>query len=133
MGSIILLLAACASAPSASLYAALGEMPGIGRLVDALIVEYRADQRINSLFQDTDFEYFKARLIEDICVKAAGPCEYTGLEPAEAHSGMNISEAEFNWFVEDSRLAMEKIGLPVATQNRLLALLARDREGVIRQ
>lgn len=129
----LLWLAACASRPQTSLYAELGELEGINRLVDALIDEYRADARINALFQTTDFDYFKARLVEDICVKAEGPCEYQGLEMAEAHSGMDISEAEFNWFVEDSRRAMEKVGLPVATQNRLLAMLAREREEVIRQ
>ena len=55
-----------------SLYVALGELDGIVRLVDALVVEYRADPRINELFQHTEFGYFKARLIEDLCVRAGG-------------------------------------------------------------
>lgn len=131
--SVLLLLAGCASRTPDSLYVALGEMDGIKKLVDALIVEYRADARINSLFQQTEFGYFGERLVEDICVKAGGPCEYTGLSMPEAHSGMDIGEAEFNWFVEDSRRAMEKIGLPVGTQNRLLTLLARERADVIHQ
>jgi hemoglobin len=116
-----------------ALFRALGGLDGINSLVDALIDEYRADDRINQLFQMTDFDYFKARLVEDICVKSGGECEYQGLSMEEAHSGMNISEAEFNWFVEDSRRAMEKVGLDVGTQNQLLAILARERETVIRQ
>lgn len=133
--SLALLLAGagCASRSPDSLYVALGEMEGIQRLVQALIVEYRADARISGLFQQTEFGYFAERLVEDICVKAGGPCEYTGLSMPEAHSGMDIQEAEFNWFVEDSRRAMEKIGLPVSTQNRLLDLLARERADVIHQ
>lgn len=132
--AILVLNSGCASRTAeTSLYAALGEMEGIRRLVDALIVEYRADARISPLFAQTEFGYFADRLAEDICVKADGPCEYTGLSMPEAHSGMNISAAEFNWFVEDSRRAMEKIGLPVSTQNRLLAILARERGDVIGQ
>jgi hemoglobin len=130
-----LALAGCTTREVAddSLYVALGEMDGIRKLVDALIVEYRADDRINQLFAETEFGYFGDRLVEDVCVKAGGPCEYTGLSMPEAHSGMNIRPAEFNWFVEDSRRAMEKIGLPVGTQNRLLAILARERGDVVGQ
>ena len=47
--------------------------------------------------------------------------------------GMDISEREFNWFVEDTERAMAKVGLPLAVQNRLLARLARMRGEVIRQ
>jgi len=135
MALLLLLLGACANGkkPEASLFDELGGVDGINTLVDALIDEYRADQRISGLFQMTDFDYFKARLVEDICVKSGGDCEYQGLSMEEAHSGMNISPAEFNWFVEDSRNAMIKVGLSVATQNRMLAILARDREAVIKQ
>lgn len=127
------LVAMAEPADPASLYVALGQLDGIVRLVDALVLEYRADPRINGLFQHTEFGYFKARLIEDLCVRSGGPCEYRGLEMADAHSGMAIDEAGFNAFVEASRLAMHRIGLPTGTQNRLLALLARERTQVIHQ
>ena len=128
-----LCLSACAAAPKATLYDDLGGDAGIARLVSKLVEKYRADQRINGLFNETNFEYFADRLKEDICVRAGGPCEYQGLSMEDAHSGMDIKESEFNYFVEDSQVAMDEIGLPVGVQNRLLKLLARDREAVIRQ
>jgi hemoglobin len=146
--ALTLLLLACASSQptsddaqnaspprpaNAALYQDLGGAAGVERLVDALIKRYRADPRINGFFNSTDFAYFRERLIEDICVRAGGPCEYTGLSMEEAHSGMAIRESEFNYFVEESQLAMDDIGLPVAVQNRLLALLARERGSVIHQ
>jgi hemoglobin len=131
---VLALLTGCASAPkSASLYHDLGADAGIKKLVDKLIEKYRADARINGIFNETNFEYFAERLREDICVRAGGPCEYQGLSMADAHSGMDIKESEFNYFVEDSQNAMDDIGLPVGVQNRLLKLLARDRNEVIRQ
>jgi hemoglobin len=132
--ALVFLLMSCASAPkSTSLYDDLGGDAGIVKLVDKLIEKYRADARINGLFNETNFEYFAERLREDICVRAGGPCEYQGLSMADAHSGMDIKESEFNYFVEDSQNAMDEIGLPVGVQNRLLKLLARDRDEVIRQ
>lgn len=127
-----LCLAGCASTPTTpTLYDELGQTPGIERLVDALIVEYRADPKISGFFGETDFDYFRARLIEDICVTADGPCTYEGLSMEDAHSGMAITEAEFNRFVEASQRAMRSIGMPLGTENRLLARLAKQREQVI--
>jgi hemoglobin len=129
----LLLLAACASAPRKSLFDELGGTQGIDRLAGAIIAEARSDPRIAELFADTDDDYFRERLIEQLCEIADGPCTYTGLSMADAHSGMDISEREFNWFVEDLEHAMAELGLPLPVQNRLLARLARMRADVIRQ
>lgn len=126
-------LGACASAPKTSLHAQLGGDAGIARLVAATVAEVHADARISELFAETDDAYFQARLNEFICQLADGPCEYTGLPMPDAHSGMDISEREFNYFVEDLERAMATAGLPLAVQNRLLARLARLRVEVIRQ
>ncbi len=130
---IAALLCGCASTPEATLYDQLGGKPGVARLVDKLIEKYRADDRINALFNGTDFGYFAERLNEDICVRAGGGCEYLGLSMPEAHSGMDIKESEFNYFVEDTQQAMDELAIPVATQNQLLKLLARERKDVIHQ
>ena len=128
-----LMLSACASTQKDSLYRDLGGEAGIAKLVDRLVIKYRADNRINGLFQETNFEYFAERLREDICVRAGGPCTYQGLSMADAHSGMAIREREFNYFVEDSQAAMDELGIPIGVQNRLLKLLARERSEVIHQ
>ncbi len=130
---LALWLAACAGAPKSSLYQQLGGPAGVAKLVDAIIIEVKADERIGELFAETETEYFRERLIEQICMVADGPCEYTGLPMAEAHSGMDISEREFNWFVEGVERAMSEAGLALPVQNRLLARLARMRAEVIRQ
>ena len=132
-GLVALLLAGCASAPKTSLYDDLGGQHGIATLVDAIILEVKADPRIGELFAETETEYFRERLIEQICMVADGPCEYTGLPMPDAHSGMDISEREFNGFVEDVERAMDRAGIALATQNRLLARLARMRADIIRQ
>lgn len=128
-----LVLCGCASVPKASLHDQLGAQPGIERLAAAIIVEVKGDPRIGALFSETEDDYFRERLVEFLCELADGPCTYTGLPMTDAHSGMDISEREFNWFVEDTERAMAKVGLPLAVQNRLLARLARMREDVIRQ
>lgn len=127
------LLCGCAMHREARLYDALGQETGITRLVDALVVELHSDARIGTLFEETDDAYFKARLIEQICQISDGDCEYTGLDMVEAHSGMDLSEAQFNDFVDIARRVMSRIGIRIGVQNRLLARLASMREDIIHQ
>ncbi len=126
------MISACATTRTPTLYDDLGGKAGVARLVDELIEKYRADSRINGLFNETNFEYFSERLNEYICLVADGGCEYTGLSMADAHSGMDIKEREFNYFVEDSQAAMTEVGISLGVQNRLLKVLARDHGDVIR-
>ncbi len=129
-GALVLLLASAASAAE-NLYQELGERAGIERAVDAILVEVKADKRIGDLFAETDFPYLRERLVEQICFLADGPCEYTGLAMEEAHSGMAISSREFNWFVEDVEIGLNKAKIPLDAQNDLLARMAKMRGDVI--
>ena len=127
------LLSACATVRTPSLYDDLGGKAGVARLVEKLVEKYRADDRISDLFHETNFDYFSERLNEYICLVTDGGCEYKGLSMVEAHSGMDIKEREFNYFVEDGQAAMTDVGISIGVQNRLLKVLARDHGNVIRQ
>jgi hemoglobin len=122
----LILLTGCSlgTRNSPPLYEALGGMPGIEALVAAVVDEAHADPRFGDLFEQADRQRLREQLAIQICELADGPCRYEGLDMVEAHSGMRISRAEFNWFVEDTQIAMDRIGLPWPTQNRLLARLA---------
>lgn len=134
LAGLVLLLAACAhSEPRQTLYDDLGGQAGVARMIDEIVDELHADPKLADLFTETDDEYFKERLNEQVCMLTGGGCEYTGLEMTEAHSGMDLSAAQFNDFVEACRRAMTRAGVTVGNQNRLLAILAPMREDVIHQ
>jgi len=126
-----LLLLACATTPKEGLYQALGEGPGIASLVNEAVHRSHADPRFGELFSEADLDNLRSQLNSQICELADGPCVYEGLSMAEAHSGMQISRAEFNWFVEHTRDAMTALGYSVGTQNRLLARLAPMRAEIL--
>ena len=115
------------------LYRDLGGLPAIEKVVDASLAEIGADLRINLLFGETDMPYLRARLIEQICAATGGPCTYTGLSMEEAHSGQDISEEEFGYFVEDLVTAMTRLGVPKDKQDALLGVLAPMKPQVLHQ
>jgi hemoglobin len=130
-----LLLSACAGqqqpAKDDSLYQALGGKPGIGRIVEGMLLNVARDERIVAHFRNVNIELLRGQLIDKFCEEAGGPCQYTGDDMVEAHKGQQISRSEFNALVEDLIKAMEAQGVPVPTQNRLLVRLAAQRGEII--
>ncbi len=120
---LCVVLGACASTPRDPLYSALGGESGVRRLIDEIVRELHSDARVNHLFAETDDAYFKERLFEQICELSGGGCTYAGLDMEEAHSGMQLTETDFNYFVDDVRIGMTRAGISISAQNRLLALL----------
>jgi hemoglobin len=125
-----LLLCACASNPD-SLYTELGGKEGIEKIVDNFIDEFSYNRDVIKHFEKTDFDRFRAKLVEQICNISGGPCQYTGQSMLEVHQKMNVSEAEFNSMVDDLYKAMQRANVSVSAQNRLIALLAPMRSDII--
>lgn len=62
------------------------------------------------------------------------PSNYPSPGPSPStRSGIDISESEFDVFVDRCIDAMVEAGVPHPAHNRLLALLAPMREDIIRQ
>src|SRR5215467_2924209 len=126
-----------ATAPAKSgddrLYRALGGTEGITKVVDAALAEIHGDLRINIFFEKTDMADLRRLLIEQICAATGGPCEYTGRSMEEAHSGLNLTNADFDAFVEDLVRAMDSQKVPKDLQKQLLDLLGPMRPQVVGQ
>ncbi len=124
--AIALTMALCAPARAASddLYQALGAKPGLVALMDDFVVRLKADARIGSFFKDTRATHLSQQLVDQVCMATGGPCVYEGAPMRALHRDLEITKADFNALVEVLQHSMDARGLPFATQNRLLALLA---------
>lgn len=119
-----------ATAP-AGLYQALGEKPGITRLMDDFVNRLVQDPRIGGHFKEVKPSALKESLTDQICQLSGGPCQYEGADMKSAHADMDINKGHFNALVEVLQTAMDAQGIPFAQQNRLLALLAPMHRDVI--
>jgi hemoglobin len=114
-----------------TLFADMGGQAGIDRIVEASVENYLADPRIKAVFEESNMDRVRAQFKIQFCQIAGGPCQYTGHGMAEAHKGLHLTNADFNAVVEDLQDAMDKVGLPFATQNRFLARLAPMQRHVV--
>jgi hemoglobin len=126
-----LILSACATSPSPTLYQQLGAQQGVANIVNSLMEIMLADPRIKDSFKDTEMKRFRRTLTEQFCVVSDGPCTYSGDPMKEVHQGLVITTADFNALVEDLQTAMDRNNVPSRVQNKLLAKLAPMQRDIV--
>lgn len=117
--------------PAQPLYEELGGKEKIAEIVNNFIEEIQFNADIFEYFKDSDVERFNEKLNEHICFLINGPCEYTGDSMVDVHTGMNISERDFNLGVDLFINAMNKANVAHTTQNKVLKILAKTRKDMI--
>lgn len=131
---LFLLLALSLATPASAqqtLYQGLGGLPGITRIIDETYALLLQDDRVKDDFDNINPQRLKSRLVEQICQITQGPCVYHGRPMAAAHNGLDLTQAKFNAVAEDVQTAMEHVGIPYRTQNRLMALLAPMQRDIV--
>jgi hemoglobin len=132
IGVTALVVAGCVGFwAKASLYERLGGLPYIQIVVDDFVANVAADDRINKRFEKTNILVLKKHLIDQICQATGGPCKYTGRDMKTAHTGMKITEAEWNATVEDLVKTLDKYKVPEQEKNDLLALLGSLKADIV--
>jgi hemoglobin len=136
-----LTLSACASgAPEApagpSLYQRLGGREAIKGVVDDFVANLVADPRVNARFkglQPAAVFKLQTNLADQICDATGGPCAYLGKEMKAVHTGMGITEAEWNATVEDLVKSLNKFKVGPKEQQELLAALGGMKKDIVGQ
>jgi hemoglobin len=117
-----------------SLYVRLGEKPAIEAVTDKFLANVTADVRINSFFTHMDaagVAKLRGHLVDQICAATGGPCTYTGKDMVTVHTGMNITDAQFDALVEDLVKALDELGVGETEKGELLGALGGMRGDIV--
>ena len=139
VGAVAVMLMACSSSMESgkttmaqpSLYERLGGKPAITAVVDDFVGNVANDTRINKRFANADIPRLKSRLVDQVCEATGGPCKYTGANMRDAHTGMKITDAEFNALVEDLVKSLDKFKVPAKEKNELLGALGGMKGDIV--
>lgn len=116
-----------------TLYQQVGGADGVARVVDGLLSRVHDDARLNGLFENTDLDDLRRLVNEQLCQAMGGPCVYSGRSMEDAHSGLNINDQEFDWFVAHLIESMRAASLTEKQQTAILNLLGPMRPQVVGQ
>ena len=115
-----------------SLYDRLGGVDAIKLVIKDFVEEQVAkDTRINARFANADIPRLEQMLTDQVCQATGGPCTYTGKNMKEAHTGMGITDADFNALVEDLKKSLAKFNVPQAEQDELIGALAKMHDDIV--
>jgi len=138
LATVVVMLGACATMnePEPTLYKRLGGREGIRGVVDDFVAFLVADPRVKDRFTKltpAQVEKLKTNASDQICDATGGPCSYLGKDMKAAHTGMNITEADWNATVEDLIKALDKRNVAKKDQQELIGLLAPMKKDIVGQ
>ncbi len=124
--------AAPAPAPNPnSLYARLGGRDAIAAVMDDSVNRMARDKRINKRFANTDAAALKAKLTDQLCEASGGPCKYTGKDMRTTHTGMKITNAEWNITGAHIQAAMRAKKVKPREQREVMTLLGSMKPDIV--
>jgi len=123
--------AAIAADKDKNLYERLVGKPALTAVVNELWAQVAADARINARFARTNPAVFGSQLVDFLCQASGGPCKYQGKDMKTAHTGMQLSDAEFNALAEDTVKALYKFKVPVREKDEVIGLLASLKGDIV--
>ncbi|MFK7793996.1 MAG: group 1 truncated hemoglobin [Gammaproteobacteria bacterium] len=129
---IAILSGSLAISAEKSLYERIGGEKKAREIVSDIWDNHSKNPIVKDRFAKSSPEYVKQRVFE-IFAAATGATDvsYGGLDMKAAHTGMNISEMEFNAVVDDVLAACASNGVQQQELNEVLAILWSVRKDIV--
>ena len=121
-----------------SLYERLGGVYAIAAVVDDFIDRIMDDPRLNANPKVNEAHHrvsragFKYLVTEQVCAAAGGPQRYTGKSMSESHVHLDITEQEWQAFLDDFRQTLDKFQVPEAERAELFAIVDGTKKDIVR-
>jgi len=124
------------SAPAAgpSLYTRLGGYDAIVAVTKDFIVRLATDPQLSRFFtglNDTSKARVEAHVIDFLCVATGGPCIYTGQDMKTAHTGLHITEADWNTSAAHLTETLNKFKVPQKEQNEVMTAIGSLKGDIV--
>lgn len=116
---------------SPTLYERLGGMRVIQEIVSDTIDRTAADPRTKPIFEGIKLAPVKESVANHLCEITGGPCIYDGASMTKAHSGMQISSAQFDLMDDYLGQTLTKHGIKEADKAALARLLQPLKPDII--
>jgi hemoglobin len=119
------------------LYDRLGGVYNIATVVDDFIDRVMNDPRLNANPRVDEAHHrvsaagFKYYVTEMVCWAAGGPQKYSGRSMGDSHRHLMITNQEWQAFMEDLQLTLDKFAVPQPEQEELRAIVESTKEAIV--
>jgi hemoglobin len=125
------------SVPAGSLFERLGGVYAIAAVVDDLIDRVMDDPRLNANPKVDEAHHrvsragFKYLVTEMVCWATGGPQIYTGRSMFDSHAHLDITEAEWEAFLDDFEQTMNRFAISDSMRNELRAIIESTKADIV--
>ena len=119
------------TSPTPTLYEALGAEGGIRDAVDAFYARVVADIDLADFFAGVDMPALRRHQVDMLVSATGGPRQYTGQDMAEAHRGLNITDAAFDKVVGHLGATLAAAGADDDSIGAVVAALSPLRSSIV--
>jgi hemoglobin len=117
-----------------SLYKRLGGYDALAAVTDDFLGAMAADKRLGRFFvglSKSSQERVRQHVIDFLCVNTGGPCKYTGRDMVTAHTGLNITEEDWEQAVKLLTATLDKFKVPAAEKAETLGAVSGLKNSIV--
>ena len=110
-----------------TLYHRLGGYDALAAFTDDFIGRLATDPQLKRFFAGHNKEgvtRIRQHVIDFLCVATGGPCAYTGQDMKTAHTGLGITEEDWNASVKDLVMTLDKFHVPEKEKGEVLGAIS---------
>lgn len=118
----------------ATLYQRLGGYDAIAAVCADLLPRLQADEQLGRFWKNRGEDGLKREyqlLVDFICNAAGGPMYYTGRDMVLTHKGMRISSSDWDIFMRNLGLTLDKFALPAAERADVVVFIESTRADMV--
>ena len=134
MGGLLAGAGALRAAGPPSLYQRLGGYDAIAAVTDDFLVRLTGDPSQARFFggmSKDSLGKLRQHVVEQICLATGGPCVYTGRDMKTSHTGLGITEAEWNATVKHLVASLDKFKVGDKEKGELLGAVSTLKKDIV--
>jgi len=124
---------ACAQ-PQQTLYRRLGGYDALAAVTDDFIGRLASDPQLKRFFLGHNKEgvtRIRQHVIDFLCVATGGPCAYTGQDMRTAHTGLGITDADWDASVEHLVASLDKFHVPEREKGEVVGAISPLKADIV--
>ena len=127
-------MATPAQAQEKSLYQRLGGYDALAAVVDDFVVRLVTDKQFEKFFaghSDDSKKKIRQHILDQFCAATGGPCVYTGREMKMSHSGLGITNAQWDAAAKHLVGSLDKFNVPAKEKGEVLAFVTSLKKDIV--
>ncbi|HKQ59801.1 MAG TPA: group 1 truncated hemoglobin [Candidatus Polarisedimenticolaceae bacterium] len=122
------------SAPGPTLYERLGKYDALAAVTDDFIGRLIADAQTARFFQGVSADsrkHIRQLVVDQLCAATGGPCVYIGRSMKTVHTGLGITEADWQQSVKLLVATLDKFKVPEKEKGEVLAAISGMKADIV--